>query len=514
LADFLAQSRPGARALPVVIGRDARSSSEAFQADVVAALAAAKIPVRYFAEPVPTPLVAYTARALQATAAIVITASHNPRGDNGYKLYLDDAIQLTAPADTAIEAAIAAVGPAGSVPRLEPAANAVLQPAHQSEVEPLDVTAWFERYLTEVLGHLGVPAGGPLRIAYTPLHGVGWRFAKRAFERAGFTDVRVVPEQAEPDGAFPTTPFPNPEEPSTLDIALKFAASEQADLLIANDPDADRLAVAVPTPSGRWLRLTGNQLAALLADARVSPASAGGQTTPKPIVCTSVVTTPLVEAIASSRGAHVERTLTGFKWLWTAALAVERSGAGRFAYACEEALGYSLTPAVRDKDGIAAALAIADLAARCRQSGHSLLDRWRDLGERFGIWVSAQRSVAVSGLSPAEAGETLLDRLVRSPPSTLGGRAVTEVRDFRRDAETRPRWLAAAPLVELTLDGGRILVRPSGTEPKLKFYVDLRGEAEPSRTPAATEARLADEANAIARELLAKLGLVSEDGRA
>jgi phosphomannomutase len=511
LADFLAARRSGARSLPVVVGRDARTSSAVFQADVVAVLAGAKLPVRYFAEPVPTPLVAYVARALQATAAVVVTASHNPRDDNGYKLYLDDAVQLTAPSDTALEAAIRAVGPAASVPRVEPLANASAPLAFTSEIELLAVDAWFERYLADVLAALGPRERHPLCIAYTPLHGVGWRFARRALECAGYTDVRVVPEQAEPDGSFPTAPFPNPEVPATLELALRFAAAEDADILIANDPDADRLAVAVPTAAGRWQRLTGNQLGALLADARIPATPTLAPANTRPLVLTSVVTTPLIEAIARERGARVERTLTGFKWLWTAALELERAGAGRFAFACEEALGYSLTPVVRDKDGISAAIAVADLAARCRRDGESLLDRWRALCQRFGVWVSTQHNVALASLSASEAGERALDQLVGVVPATLGGRRVTLVRDYRQGAESRPRWLERSPLVELELDGGRVLVRPSGTEPKLKFYVDLRAEPEPKMPVSAVEARLTAEASAIAGELLAKLGLIRED---
>jgi phosphomannomutase len=231
-------------------------------------------------------------------------------------------------------------------------------------------------------------------------------------------------------------------------------------------------------------------------------------------VLTSVVTTPLVEAIARERGARVERTLTGFKWLWTAALELERAFAGRFAYACEEALGYSLTPVVRDKDGISAAIFAADLAARCRRDGQSLLDRWRALCARFGVWVSVQENVAVSSLPASEAGQRALDRLMAAVPASLGGRPVLAVRDYRQGAESRPRWLESSPLVELELEGGRVLVRPSGTEPKLKFYVDLRGEPEAGTPVSTLEARLTDEAKGVARELLAKLGLLCEDARA
>jgi phosphomannomutase len=263
----------------------------------------------------------------------------------------------------------------------------------------------------------------------------------------------------------------------------------------------------VPTPSGRWQRLSGNQLGALLADARLAHVANGTPPTARPLALTSVVTTPLIEAIARSRGVRFERTLTGFKWLWTAALALERAGEGRFGFACEEALGYSLTPVVRDKDGISAAVAIADLAARCREHGQTLLDRLHALAAEFGVWASAQHNVSVSGRPVADAVSGVLDRAAADAPSVLGARQVVSVRDYRRSDPSRPRWLAAAPLVELELTGGRILLRPSGTEPKLKFYVDLRAELPKGVPASAVESALAVEAAELGRELVEKLGL-------
>jgi phosphomannomutase len=495
LADFLAARRDGARTLPVVVGNDARTTSPELARDVVAVLAAARMPVRYFEEPVPTPLVAYAARTLGASAAVVVTASHNPREDNGYKVYLDDAVQLVAPNDALIQAAIERVGPAASVPWTAPGSAGV-------DAQPIPVAALFERYLTETLGHLGIgtPRNDPLRIAYTPLHGVGLRFVKEALGRAGFTDLRPVPEQADPDGSFPTTPFPNPEQPGTLDLVLSLAAREGAELVLANDPDADRLAAAVPTPSGRVVALTGNQLAVLLTDAALANFPGPG----RPLVVASVVTTPLVEAVARAQGARFERTLTGFKWLWTAVLALERAGLGRFACACEEALGYSITPAVRDKDGLSAAVLLALEASRCRARGETLLDRFHALCRLHGLWVSKQVTVPLRG--HANGVFEALDRLVSAPPRALGGLEVTDIVDFRVGAEARPAWLGAAPLVELRLKDGRVLVRPSGTEPKLKVYVDLSTTVGEQQAVGALETTLAETARSVGADVVTALG--------
>jgi phosphomannomutase len=510
LADYLAAHRDGARSLPVVVGHDARTSSPGFARDVVAVLIGARIPVRWFPDPVPTPLVAYAARVLGARAAVVVTASHNPREDNGYKVYFDDAVQVVAPDDAGLERAMAAVGPANSVPWVDSDANLRKPIVDRVDAEPLDLEALFQRYLAEIGAELGSnPETKGLRIVYTPLHGVGHRFARRALALAGFTDVRAVPEQAEPDGTFPTARFPNPEESGALDLALALAKKDDADLVLANDPDADRLAAAVPTPSGRWVRLRGNQIAVLLADQMLERVRE-----PAPAAAfASNVTTPRVAAVARERGIHFEQTLTGFKWIWTAAMALEKTTGRRFAYGCEEALGYCVTRGVRDKDGISAAVALAELAERCRREGRTLLDRLHDIERRLGVWASAQHSVMVTGLGAMADIERALDRLSASPPSAVGGARVLAVRDYRREAETRPRWLGSALLIELELEGGRVLVRPSGTEPKLKVYVDLRGEVAPNASVSHEEENLADRALALARQILEILGIPGDNGR-
>ncbi len=496
LADYLLATRPGAR--PVVVGFDGRLSSRAFAGDAVGVLAEAGIPVRYFPEVAPTPLVAYAARVLRASAAVVVTASHNPQQDNGYKVYDANAAQIVPPTDAGIAAAIDRVGRAIDVPRVEDAlagASDLAQPVEASLAA---------RYVEEVLAlRPSIPADRGLRIVYTPLHGVGRMLAERVLRRAGFADLHVVAEQAEPDGRFPTVAFPNPEEPGALDLAVALASRVDADLILANDPDADRLAVCLPR-DGVWAMLTGNQVGQLLADFLLEHAGPG----PTPLVVNSVVSSPMLASIAAARGARCETTLTGFKWIANAALDLEAAEGTRFVFGYEEALGYTVGRVVRDKDGVSAALLFAELAAHCRAEGETVFDRLARLYRRHGLWVSIQRSVVRAGPQGAAEIVAAMELLRRSRPERLGGVEVTAATDFREGAEQRPRWLAATPLVVLDLGPlGRALVRPSGTEPKLKIYVDRRVDLAEGDDPRRVEAAAVEQAGAVAADLAGFLGL-------
>lgn len=303
---------------------------------------------------------------------------------------------------------------------------------------------------------------------HSALHGVGSAPMRRTLAEAGFVRVSSVASQAEPDGSFPTTPFPNPEEPGTMDLGLAEAERRSAELLLVNDPDADRLAVAARL-DGELTVLDGNQLGALLADYALDSRPARAET---PLVLCSVVSSPLVNHIARARGAHCERTHTGFKWLWSAALELERRGAGRFCFAYEEALGYSIFRDVRDKDGISAGRAVAELTARLSIRGATPFDRLYELYSEHGLWLSASRNIALAGADASARIAASLDAL----GGRIGGQAVVRKCDYRVAAEQGPRWRGVAPLVELELEQGqRLFVRPSGTEPKLKLYGHVRG---------------------------------------
>ncbi|MET9709821.1 phospho-sugar mutase [Nocardiopsis alba] len=433
----------------VVIGHDARHRSADFARDSAAVLTGAGHRVTLLEGPLPTPVLAYTLRERGADAGIMVTASHNPPQDNGYKVYVggegDDAgAQIVSPVDAEISALIDEVGPVGDLPLGE--GWTVLGR------EAVD------RYL-EAITSLPLGEDRDLSVAYTPLHGVGGRVLLEAFERAGFPRPAVVAEQFEPDPDFPTVDFPNPEEPGAMDLALALGEAEGVDLVIANDPDADRLALAVP---GHGM-LTGNEVGGLLAE-YVLDRTEG----PDRVVATSIVSSSLLGEIARDRGARYEETLTGFKWLARAGGPGERR-----VFAYEEALGYCVGGdegrPVADKDGISAALMAASLAATAKRRGLTLVDLLDDQARRHGLHLSDQLSVRVS--DPAVIAATM--RRVRvEPPTAFGPLRVARTVDFAEGHEGLP----STDAVRFELEGtvrGRVTLRPSGTEPKLKAYIEV-----------------------------------------
>ncbi len=425
----------------VVIGFDARHKSDVFAQDTAAVVSGAGLRALVLPRPLPTPILAYAIGHLRAAAGVMVTASHNPPQDNGYKVYLGDGSQIVSPADVEISAAIDAVGPLSTVALGE-----------KWETLGADVA---EAYLARAVSLLRPAGPRDLSIVYTPLHGTGRDVAVAALTRAGFAAPVVVTEQAEPDPAFPTVAFPNPEEPGAMDLALAAAADIGADLVIANDPDADRCAVAVPTPAGGWQMLRGDDVGALLAMHLVGP------TRPRPAgtFATTIVSSSLLGKIAAARGLGYAETLTGFKW---------QSRVNGLVYAYEEALGYCVDPdAVRDKDGITAALLICELAAKAKADGCTPLDLLDDIAREFGLHATSQLAVRVSDLAQI-AG--MLERLRSAPPATLAGRPVVAVDDLAAGTPDLP----PTDGLRLRLDrGARIVVRASGTEPKLKCYLEV-----------------------------------------
>ncbi len=435
----------GLGASTVVVGRDARHGSAAFAAVTAEVLAAQGFSVLLLPHPVPTPVVAFAVRRTGAAAGIQITASHNPPADNGYKVYFDGGIQIVSPTDRQIESAMADAPPADQIPRT-PVAPAA--------------TDLVERYIERAARVRR--AAGPARVALTALHGVGGAVAVETLRRAGFRDVHTVAAQFAPDPDFPTVAFPNPEEPGATDALLALAASVGADVAIALDPDADRCAVGIPTASG-WRMLSGDETGWLLGDYILSHRQPG-QT---PVVASTVVSSRMLAAIAAHRGAvHVE-TRTGFKWL---ARADANVPGGTLVYAYEEAIGHCVDPdAVRDKDGISAAVLACDLVSALQGAGRSVPAVLDELARRYGVHDVAAVSRPVA--DAAEAAE-LMRRLRAAPPGRLAGFPAsvsdTTISDTTDITDT------------LIFTGGdddasvRVAVRPSGTEPKLKCYAEVR----------------------------------------
>jgi phosphomannomutase len=472
--------------MAVVIGCDARHRSAAFADEAAAVLTGAGIGVHLLPRPSPTPLLAFATRHLSAAAGIMITASHNPAADNGYKLYLGDGAQIVPPVDAQIEAAIAGLGPLSQIPAGSLDGPLVIR--HGDEVA--------QAYLDAIIAaspapSVPSPTGSPrLRVVYTALHGVAAGLALRAIDRAGFPPPLVVAAQEKPDPDFPTVAFPNPEEPGTLDLALAQARDDGADLVLANDPDGDRLAVAVPDPAehGGWRVLSGDQVGALIGSYLLERTAAGPGAGQR-LVVTTVVSSTLLGKIAAAAGARYAETLTGFKWIVRAGQGAPGS---RFLFGYEEALGYAVGDVVRDKDGISAALALLSLAATARAAGRSLLDRWDALEAEHGVHLTTQ----VILHAPSPAG--IMGRLRSAPPATLAGQPVSSSEDLAAGgdaaggaARAREPGLPPADVLIYRLPGARVVIRPSGTEPKLKAYLEVVEPATP-RTLAAARAVAAE----------------------
>jgi phosphomannomutase len=498
LAAYLVDAVPADGRPPrVVVGYDARHNSHTFALDTAAVLTGAGIEALVLDHALPTPVLAFAVRHLDADAGVMVTASHNPPADNGYKVYLGGRVvtdagqgaQIVPPYDGRIAERIAAVPSVGSVPRPE-AGWTVLGP---------EVLA---AYVASV-GELAVAdAPRDLKVVVTPLHGVGGAVVEHVLRAAGYDDLFLVPEQAEPDPDFPTVAFPNPEEPGAIDLSLAYAQSLGADLVIANDPDADRCAVAVLDRRGAlgvpptvdrdtavadgWRMLHGDEVGALLGElvaAGAAATGAGGR------LASSIVSSRLLGRIAEAHGLEHSATLTGFKWI---------SRAEGLVFGYEEALGYCVDPrSVRDKDGISAALLLVQLADRLKANGFTLVDALDDLARAHGLHLTDQLSVRFSDLS--RIPETMAT-LRGAPPASLAGARVVETVDLSAGVDGLPPTDGVRLLAE---DGTRVVVRPSGTEPKVKCYLEVV-------VPVATDAS-ADDLTAARRTARARLDAVRAD---
>jgi phosphomannomutase len=482
IAAYLLERAPDASATSVVVGYDGRRNSRQFARDIAEVMAGAGVRALLLPRLLPTPVLAFAVRHLETTAGVMVTASHNPRNDNGMKVYLGDehrGSQIVAPADVEIEAHIQRVARTLRVPEL---------PRGTVEAAPESVV---DAYVVATAAVAPDPAAQP-EVVYTAMHGVGWETMSRVLETAGYALPEVVEEQITPDGAFPTVAFPNPEEPGALDLSFEAARAARAELVIANDPDADRLAIAIPDPAAHlgYRRLTGNEVGLLLGwqVAEQVTASRGVGGADGTLAC-SIVSSPGLEVVARAYGLDFEATLTGFKWI---------SRAPGLVFGFEEALGYLVNPStVRDKDGISAGVAFLGLAARLKAEGRTIADHLDEFVERFGCFASSQVSIRVDDLSRIDE---IMARLRAEPPSSIGGLRVERIEDLRDGFGALPPSDVLRIVVE---GGGRVMVRPSGTEPKLKVYLDA------SSTDGSVAERRAAASDAVARLELGMRELVA-----
>lgn len=437
LVDHLLATVPDAAQRGVLIGYDARRKSDLFALDTARVCAAKGVRAMLFDTVVPTPVLAWNITALGAAAGVMVTASHNPPADNGYKVYLGTGAQIVPPADTDIAACIDYIDPCG----------VQLSADDHPLIERVGAAAK-EAYFTFVPTVRLCPDVPGVPVAYTAMHGVGGATLLEAFHRSGLPAPAVVPSQQEPDGRFPTVSFPNPEEPGAMDLLLERAASAGALLAIANDPDADRLGAAIPTPEGGWRRLYGDEIGWLLADHILRHTTGDDR-----LVVTTLVSSSLLSRMAAAHGVRCIETFTGFKWIGHTVLVNPEL---RFVFGYEQALGYLVAGQPLDKDGITAGVMLAEVAAVAAAEGVTLQQRLDDIVARFGRHVMAELSVR---MEPA-AGKAAVARLRATPPSAIDGQAVTSV-----------EWFDEAGLLRLQLgDTMRLQVRPSGTEPKVKLY--------------------------------------------
>ncbi|MFF6782135.1 phospho-sugar mutase [Streptomyces sp. NPDC012510] len=469
LAAYL--NKRGATGGLVVIGYDARHKSADFARDTAAVMTGAGLRAAVLPRPLPTPVLAFAIRHLGAVAGVEVTASHNPPRDNGYKVYLGDGSQIVPPADAGIAAEIDAVRSLDDVPRPD------------AGWDTLDDSV-LDAYLARTDAVLAPGSPRTARTVYTAMHGVGRDTLLAAFARAGFPEPVLVTEQAEPDPDFPTVAFPNPEEPGAMDLAFAKARETDPDLIVANDPDADRCAVAV-REGADWRMLRGDEVGVLLATHLVRRGVQG-------TFAESIVSSSLLGRIAVKAGLPYEETLTGFKW-------IARVEGLRYGY--EEALGYCVDPeGVRDKDGITAALLVTELASRLKEEGRTLLDLLDDIAVEHGLHATDQLSVRVEDLSVIARA---MERLREQPPTALAGLTITKAEDLTRGTDKLP----PTDGLRYTLDGARVIVRPSGTEPKLKCYLEVVVPvAEHAGLPAA-RVKAADLLAKIKQDLSAAAGI-------
>lgn len=505
LANYLLRTIPGPLERGVVVAYDGRHGSYQFAQDAASVLAACGFKVHLGTHTMPTPVAAYAVRYFGAAAGIMITASHNPPEYNGYKVYWGNGAQIIPPHDLGIADAI------DEATQREIPFMPVIKARKQGLIHHFGPRV-MEAYLSEIIVANAWPASpgiSELKIVYTPLHGVGADAAERALKLAGFSNVHTVTQQREPDGDFPTVSFPNPEEDGAMDLAMKLGREVGADLIFANDPDADRLAVALPDEDGNFVMLTGNEIGVVLGSDLIN--ALPKDQAANACVGTTIVSSRLLGILAEAHGVGYFETLTGFKWI--ANKAIDATVAGkRFLMGYEEAIGYSMHNVVRDKDGVSALVAFALQTARLREQGETVLGLLQAIYRKYGLFLTKQKSLAIS---PDATGPTIGEKLRANMPLTIAGLKVKSVTDIQNgtkknitDDTQETIDLPESDVLSFILDdNSRVIVRPSGTEPKVKCYYEVvqnfEGDDSYFETTSNAQARLAEIMNKHQAELAA-----------
>lgn len=481
LANYIIKQ--GAANKGVAIAYDSRHMSPEFAMEAAMTLAANGIKAYKFESLRPTPELSFAVRELGCVAGINITASHNPPEYNGYKVYWEDGAQFTPPHDKGVTEEVLAIEDLSTVKTTDEA-SATAAGLYQVIGQEID-----DKYIAQVKAQVVNQKAidemqDQITIVYTPLHGTGNIPARRVMKEIGFTHVYVVPEQELPDGDFPTVSYPNPEAKEAFELGLKLAKEKDADLVLATDPDADRLGVYVKdTKSGEYIPLTGNMSGSLLCEYVLSQKQAAGKIPADGQVVKSIVSTNLIDAVAKSYGAELIEVLTGFKWIGKQILKNETTGHGTYLFGMEESYGCLIGTYARDKDAISATAALCEAAAYYKQKGMTLWDAMIAMYEKYGYYKDAVKAIGLSGIEGLAKIQSIMETLRNNTPTEVGGYKVTSARDYKLDTiknmatgEVKPTGLPSSNVLYYDLeDGAWICVRPSGTEPKIKFYFGVKG---------------------------------------
>ena len=481
LANYIIKQ--GAANKGVAIAYDSRHMSPEFAMEAAMTLAANGIKAYKFESLRPTPELSFAVRELGCVAGINITASHNPPEYNGYKVYWEDGAQFTPPHDIGVTEEVLAIEDLSTVKTTDEA-SATAAGLYQVIGQEID-----DKYIAQVKAQVVNQKAidemqDQITIVYTPLHGTGNIPARRVMKEIGFTHVYVVPEQELPNGDFPTVSYPNPEAKEAFELGLKLAKEKDADLVLATDPDADRLGVYVKdTKSGEYIPLTGNMSGSLLCEYVLSQKQAAGKIPADGQVVKSIVSTNLIDAVAKSYGAELIEVLTGFKWIGKQILKNETTGHGTYLFGMEESYGCLIGTYARDKDAISATAALCEAAAYYKQKGMTLWDAMIAMYEKYGYYKDAVKAIGLSGIEGLAKIQSIMETLRNNTPTEVGGYKVTSARDYKLDTiknmatgEVKPTGLPSSNVLYYDLeDGAWICVRPSGTEPKIKFYFGVKG---------------------------------------